>query len=193
MPYLRRNEVCLFFCFSFLVCVPTNIKPRHQSCSLGCTKSHKINCAPKPIPETAQRSAESEQQQQQPEKPQVHSEEQEKSTKLEGFSSSEEAQKLFAEYPGLRAKLREIYKTTQEEEWNSASLAPSHNRYNNYKHHNNNRPPPTWTAERGFNRGLGKVRKWREGCEGGDFTDSDAEGFMKFIALAAPENEGSQF
>lgn len=107
------------------------------------------------------------------------------------FEYSVELQKLFAEYPGLRAKLQEIYRATLEEEWNAAALKQNHSthRGERYKHdHNNSRA--TWTAEKGFNRGLGKVRKWRESCEGGECTDSDAEGFMKFIALVAGEREG---
>lgn len=46
-----------------------------------------------------------------------------------------------------------------------------------------------WTTEKGFKRGLGQVTKWRENCEDGESTGSDAEGFMKFIALVAGSQE----
>lgn len=104
-----------------------------------------------------------------------------------------EIQKLFAEYPNLRFKLREIYNITLEEEWNAEQKHSTYHRgdrqghNHNHHHHHNNRG--TWTAEKGFNRGVGKVRRWREGCEGGECTDTDAEGFMKFMALVAGEHE----
>lgn len=46
-----------------------------------------------------------------------------------------------------------------------------------------------WTREKGFNRGLGKVRKARERCEAGLDTGKDAEGFMRFVALVNPVEE----
>jgi hypothetical protein len=103
-----------------------------------------------------------------------------------------EIQKLFAEYPNLRSKLREIYNITLEEGWDAEQKHSTYHRgdqqAHNHHHHHNNRG--TWTAEKGFNRGVGKVRKWREGCEGGECTDIDAEGFMKFMTLVAGDHEG---
>ncbi|OKL59540.1 hypothetical protein UA08_05362 [Talaromyces atroroseus] len=100
------------------------------------------------------------------------------------FNSPAEYQKLLAEYPGLRIKLRDIYKTTQEEAWDTASFTP---------HHRERPNRGAWTAEKGFNRGVGKVRKWRETCEDGECTGSDAEGFMKFIALVVGERGDMEY
>ena len=102
-----------------------------------------------------------------------------------------EIQKLFTEYPNLRNKLREIYKITLEEEWDAEQRHSTNQRgdrqpYNHHPHSNNR---GAWTAERGFNRGVGKVRRWREGCESGECTDADAEGFVKLMALIAEERD----
>lgn len=40
-----------------------------------------------------------------------------------------------------------------------------------------------WTAEKGFNRGLGRVRKLRQNCEDGTETGRNAEAFMHFLAV----------
>jgi len=98
--------------------------------------------------------------------------------KLEELGSSPELQQLFERYPGLRAKLREIYRTTLEEEWSSDYRVGGHGR-------------APWTAEKGFKRGLGQVTKWRESCEDGSSTGAEAEGFMKFIALVTGSQEES--
>ncbi|EED16775.1 HIT finger domain protein, putative [Talaromyces stipitatus ATCC 10500] len=163
------------------------------SCSLGCTKSHKIYCAPKQDP-AAEDSAENAQ----PEDPGNLAKQEDNTTqsKEQEPLPKAEIQKLFAEYPNLRSRLREIYKTTLEEEWNATAPDSKHSTYhrgdrqahNHHHHHNNNRG--TWTAEKGFNRGVAKIRRWREGCEGGECTDADAEGFVKFMALVAGERGG---
>ena len=70
-----------------------------------------------------------------------------------------EIQKLFAEYPNLRAKLREIHNITLEEEWDAEQKRSTYHRgdrqAHNHHHHHNNRG--TWTAEKGFNRGVEKL------------------------------------
>lgn len=152
-----------------------------SSCSLACTKSHKIYCAPKPNPvvvsEAAKQSSETDPAQ----------EEHNADEKI----PLKEIQEIFAQYPNLRSKLLDIYKSTLEQEWEVSgqghSMYPNNQRHA-FRHHHNSRGP--WTAEKGFNRGVEKIRQWREGCEGGEFTDKDADGFMKFMAVVAGEREG---
>lgn len=111
---------------------------------------------------------------------------------LESLGSSKELQDIFTRFPGLRGKLREIYRATLEEEWASAQHSDLGRRHDRRRGHHRggggNKEP--WTAEKGFNRGLTKVRKWRESCEDGKSTGPDAEGFMRFIALVNDEYEG---
>ncbi|CRG90319.1 Rap guanine nucleotide exchange factor 5 [Talaromyces islandicus] len=145
-----------------------------MSCSLGCTRSHKIYCAPKPSLTVAKESTEKKQ-----DLPSdtPHHGQSNGPIKIENLGSSPELQKLFEEYPGLRGKLREIYRSTLEEEWQPEQMGGR-------KHGGEwQQKQATWTAEKGFKRGLGHVTKWRENCEDGESTGSDAEGFMKFMAL----------
>lgn len=154
-----------------------------SSCSLGCTKSHKIYCAPKQSLTVAK--TEEEKQQQDPGTLQNGMSKKEP-IKIQDLGSSPELQKLFEEYPGLRERLREIYKSTLEEEWESEPMGGRNHRGGGG---GGGHKRALWTAEKGFRRGLGHVTKWRENCEDGESTGSDAEGFMKFIALVAGSSE----
>lgn len=107
--------------------------------------------------------------------------------KIQDLGSSPELQKLFEEYPGLRGRLREIYRSTLEEEWESEPVGGRSHRGGGGGGGGHKRA--LWTAEKGFKRGLGQVTRWRENCEDGESTSSDAEGFMKFIALVAGSRE----
>lgn len=170
---------------------------RSCSCSLGCVQSHKIYCTPKettaPDQGGSQASAESGKAQS---TANGHVSEEARSGKKEPFSleslgSSKELQDIFTRFPGLRGKLREIYRSTLEEEWASAQHPDLGRRHDRRRgHHRGGGNKGQWTAEKGFNRGLGKVRKWRESCEDGKSTGPDAEGFMRFIALVNDEYEG---
>lgn len=109
----------------------------------------------------------------------------------EALASSQELKELFSQYPRLRNQLRDIYKVTLEEEWVEAR-APTRGRGFGRGRGAQNRgrggSRGPWTAEKGFNRGLGKVRKWRDSCEEGSSTGTGAEGFMKFVALVNGES-----
>lgn len=163
---------------------------RH-SCSLACTQSHKIYCAPKAPPASEQKPP-----------PAVTDTESAQATinghvpepatgrnndSLEALLSSQELKDLFARYPRLRGQLRDIYRLTLEEEWIESQDPSGRGRRKGGRHRNTagNRGP--WTAEKGFNRGLGRVRKWRESCEEGESTGVDAEAFMRFVALVNGE------
>jgi len=107
-------------------------------------------------------------------------------TRLE---SSPELEALWHRFPLLRPKLREIYKITLETEWVEMK-APSYTRGRGrgkfgYAVRGGKTMGP-WTQEKGFHRGLGKVRKWRESCEDG-VGGVDHEGFMQFAALVLAE------
>lgn len=112
---------------------------------------------------------------------------------LDSLGASQELQEILNQHPGLRRKLRDIYKITLEEEWVSdpqpdAGRGRDRRRGCTHRgHHGHGRGP--WTEGKGFKRGLGKVRKWRESCEAGDSVGSDSEGFMKFRALVNGDHE----
>lgn len=51
-----------------------------------------------------------------------------------------------------------------------------------------------WTSEKGFNRGLGKVRKWRQSCEGEGpsmpgISGVEDEAFRQFIGLILQDDK----
>lgn len=106
----------------------------------------------------------------------------------EALGSSKELKELFSQYPQLRDQLRDIYKVTLEEAWAESQVRPSGRRPfgKGRGPHRVNRGP--WTPEKGFRRGLGKVRKLRVRCEDGVDTGRDAEGFMGFITLVNGES-----
>ncbi|KAL1970626.1 hypothetical protein VTN77DRAFT_4270 [Rasamsonia byssochlamydoides] len=171
---------------------------RVMSCSLGCTQSHKIYCTPKPTTTASDQGRSQAPAESGPAQGAAnsHVSEETKSGNKEPFSleslgSSKELQDLFTRYPGLRGKLREIYRSTLEEEW-ASTQEPGRGRGHDRRrgHHRGGGNRGQWTAEKGFNSGLGKVRKWRESCEDGRSTGPDAEGFMRFFALVNDEHEG---
>lgn len=89
---------------------------------------------------------------------------------------------MLDEYPRLRDQLRDIYQATREEEW--VEIQPSAGRGRG----RGTRSRGPWTAEKGFKRGLGKVRQYRQRCEEGLETGKDAEGFMRFSRLVNGED-----
>lgn len=106
---------------------------------------------------------------------------------MEALASSPQIKDLLAQSPQLRDCLRDIYKITLEEEWVEQGPAGRSRPYHRGRGGYRNRG--SWTREKGFNRGLGKVRKLRERCEEGLETGKHAEDFMKFMALVNSENQ----
>lgn len=102
---------------------------------------------------------------------------------------------LLAESPALRSQLRDIYTTTLEEEWvavdesQARGRAPGRGRGRG-RGGGQPRHRGAWTREKGFNRGLGKVRKYRLGCEEGTETGEKADAFMRFVGLVVGESHG---
>lgn len=176
----------MFACATNPISIRTLAKPVLStiSCSLGCTQSHKIYCEPESQVQnvselatatTANTIAET-----------TNKNNPRQLPNLEILGTSSELQNLFAQYPQLRSQLYDIYKTTLEEEWVEFQPQPSRGRgrgrggrggAGGYRNRGQ------WTREKGFNRGLGKVRKLRERCDAGLETGKDAEGFMRFVAL----------
>lgn len=58
---------------------------------------------------------------------------------------------------------------------------------NRSRHPRRGKPGPRnhgpWTREKGFKRGLGKVRKYRGQCEDGSETGPTAESFMRLLSF----------
>jgi hypothetical protein len=81
---------------------------------------------------------------------------------------------------------------TLEREWvevKSSSYARGRDRgRSGYTARGGGRITGSWTAEKGFNRGLDKVRRWRESCEDG-VGGANSEGFRQFAALVLGEYE----
>ncbi|EFW14807.1 conserved hypothetical protein [Coccidioides posadasii str. Silveira] len=100
------------------------------------------------------------------------------------LGKSQELQELFNQHPTLRSRLRDIHRITLEEEWiemgRSIQSRSRGRGRDGYGQRPMNRGP--WTIEKGFKRGLGRVRKWRESCEAGS-GGADGAAFMRFIAL----------
>lgn len=160
---------------------------RGNSCSLGCTQSHKIYCEPKlesASESTAAAAAVSESTQ--PPKKNGHLPD------LETLGTSAELHELFTRYPQLRSQLYDIYKTTLEEEWVEFQPQAGRGRGGNGRGRGGVRNRGQWTREKGFSRGLGKVKKSRERCEAGLDTGRDAEGFLRFVALVNPNDDDEE-
>ncbi|KAM0108947.1 hypothetical protein ACP6JB_005318 [Aspergillus fumigatus] len=162
---------------------------------LWAFESHKIYCAPKPQgpePKSATDTTQT--------TPNVHGEQEvtESSNALanrnaysvEALASSPQVKDLLAQSPQLRDCLRDIYKITLEEEWIEQGPPGRSRPYHRGRGGYRNRG--SWTREKGFNRGLGKLRKLRERCEGGSETGKHAEAFMNFMALVNGENQHQQ-
>ncbi|PKY04364.1 putative HIT finger domain protein [Aspergillus campestris IBT 28561] len=165
-----------------------------MSCSLACTQSHKIYCAPKaPSPKSPDDSNHD----QQPSKSVNGHGAEDDAVRPPAVGSSAQLTELLDRYPSLREELREIYKTTLEEEWVEPPQFAGRGRGFGQRGRgggaHRNRGP--WTREKGFNRGLGKVRKLRERCDDGSEIGQKAEGFVRFMTLVigedqAPSGEG---
>lgn len=167
---------------------PAN-SPLRNSCSLACTQSHKIYCAPKATSanrETSDPSIDA----QLPNGTDKDGNTENFGKRTDPLSSatiaaSSEITELLHRHPQLRSQLHDIYRGTQEEEWVEWYNPPSRGR----PHGRGGKPPARrsrgpWTAEKGFNRGLGRVRKLRQDCDAGTESGATAEAFMHFLALA---------
>ena len=100
------------------------------------------------------------------------------------IATSPEVTELFKHHPKLRNQLHDIYKSTLEGEWVEWYTPPSRGRFNG----RGGRAPTRrsrgpWTSEKGFNRGMGRVRKFRQDCEEGHETGTSAEAFVQFLNL----------
>ena len=186
------------------------------SCSLACSQSHKRYCAPKsPKPFNDLRfptSVESRAQNGKIEasssnglKPEASGSDdllhpflgaQKGTLDFTRFESSPELNALWIRFPLLRSQLRDIYEITLESEWVEMKT-PSYGRHRergrggggNTSKGGRSRGP--WTAEKGFNRGVGRVRKWRENPKSGEGHMVD-EGFRQFAALVLAECESQE-
>lgn len=161
------------------------------SCSLACTQSHKIYCTPKaPSPKPPQDTDTNPPPQDEP-NGLIDGEGAPAQNALfpKSIASSPELKILFEQYPSLRDQLRDIYTATLEEEWVEVQTHGNrHRSFHRGKGGPRNRGP--WTREKGFNRGLGKVRKFRERCEEGLETGKASEGLMRFMKLVNGEHPG---
>ncbi|KKZ62149.1 hypothetical protein EMCG_00464 [[Emmonsia] crescens] len=191
-----------------------------QSCSLACTQSHKIYCTPKaseqghepekrkglldnvqngtsetapggayegtadPSPQLSDNPATNTFPN--PNIPRA-------ALQFKDLESSQALKDLFARFPTLRSQLRDIYKLTLEEEW----VEMKHSNYGRGRGRGRGgftgrggRSRGPWNEEKGFNRGLGKVRRLRETLESnnGAANSTDIEGFRQFTALVLVDN-----
>ncbi|KXG53631.1 uncharacterized protein PGRI_006810 [Penicillium griseofulvum] len=161
------------------------------SCSLACTQSHKIYCAPKaPSNEEPSNTAtdvdptpENEANGPTPAEP--------SGTNATAITPAEvgassEMKELLSQYPELRSLLQDMFQSTLEEEWVESYTPPARSRGRGRGRGRGGSAPRSrgpWTSEKGFNRGLGRVRKLRQDCEDGTETGPTAEAFMRFMAL----------
>ena len=114
--------------------------------------------------------------------------------------SKELIQELFLQYPHLRGQLREIYQVTLQEAWIEDQDQPE-DRYGTGGGYSRgrrrvmkkNRGP--WTEEKGFRRGLGRVRKFREQVAAGYGLQYEAEkkkdlqGLVRFMDLVINQRD----
>lgn len=112
---------------------------------------------------------------------------------FQNLESSQALKDLFTKFPALRSQLREIYKLTLEEEW----VEMKHSNYGRGRGRGRGgfsgrggRSRGPWNEEKGFNRGLGKVRRLRETLESnnGPANGAEIEGFRQFAALVLAGN-----
>ncbi|CEJ54121.1 hypothetical protein PMG11_00443 [Penicillium brasilianum] len=169
-----------------------------MSCSLACTQSHKIYCAPKATPpdeepkDTPADATAPASLQKGDTTPESAGNTSNKKieTSAAAIAASSELQALFSRYPQLRSQLHEIYQATQEEEWQEWYTPPTRGRpYGRGGRGGSRRSRGSWTAEKGFNRGLGKVRKLRQDCEGGIETGVKARAFVDFLAVVNKDGQ----
>ncbi|PGH19840.1 hypothetical protein AJ80_03757 [Polytolypa hystricis UAMH7299] len=170
-----------------------------SSCSLACSQAHKSNCTLAPAPEASnvltEPSANGGADQAPPTTaaltPTTPTAPQ--SGDFTHLKSSPELQALFSRFPNLRSQLREIYNLTLEEEWEEMKPHSSHSgrgrgRGGGFGARGREKSRGYWTEGKGFNRGLGRVRRWREIWEEG-FGGNDGDGFMQFAALIQADDE----
>ncbi|OJD17817.1 hypothetical protein AJ78_02116 [Emergomyces pasteurianus Ep9510] len=189
-----------------------------QSCSLSCTQFHKIQCTPK-APEqghepqkltglhdnvqndTSEATSGDTCEGTSPANLQLpnnlpNSNTPKAALQFKNLESSQELSDLFARYPTLRPQLREIYKITLEEEWvemkqSNYGRGRGRGRGRGGFSGRGGRSRGPWNEEKGFSRGLGKVRLLRETLESnnGAASSTDIEGFGQFAALVLAEND----
>ncbi|RHZ44014.1 uncharacterized protein CDV56_102876 [Aspergillus thermomutatus] len=160
---------------------------------LWAFESHKIYCAPKPqAPEPTSATDALQTPPHGTSEPEANESSNAQAKRnaynVEALASSPQIKDLLAQNPQLCDCLRDIYKITLEEEWIEQGPAGRSRPYHRGRG-GGYRNRGSWTREKGFNRGLGKVRKLRERCEEGLETGKHAEGFMKFMALINSENQ----
>ncbi|KAJ5503469.1 hypothetical protein N7463_006343 [Penicillium fimorum] len=162
------------------------------SCSLACTQSHKIYCAPKapsneepsntPAPDVDP-TPENDPNGPVPAEPTGTNA---PATTPAAVGASSEMKELLTQYPELRSQLQDMFQSTLEEEWVESYTAPARGCGRGRGRGRGGLAPRSrgpWTSEKGFNRGLGRVRKLRQDCEEGTETGQTAEAFMRFMAL----------
>ncbi|KAF9883793.1 hypothetical protein FE257_002777 [Aspergillus nanangensis] len=173
------------------VCASEPSKYRCPTCSLACTQSHKIYCAPQaqspklsnelinnhpPHAETNGYGAN-----------EAAQKESRNDFNPSALGSSPQINELLEQFPSLGDQLRDIYQATLEEEWVEPQSFGGRSRpFGRGRGGHRNRGH--WTREKGYNRGLGKVRKLRERCEEGSETGKGAEGFMRFMGVVNGEH-----
>lgn len=164
---------------------------RWRSCSLACVQSHKVYCAPKATSANGVPAGTSASNANAPLQNGDHShdaaettEKHQKQISSAAIASSPELKELLSHHPQLRDQLHEIYRSTLEDEWVEYYTPPTRGRgHGRGGKTQSRRSRGPWTAEKGFNRGLGRVRKMRQNCEDGSETGRNAEAFMQFLAL----------
>ncbi|KAJ5084736.1 hypothetical protein NUU61_009315 [Penicillium alfredii] len=163
-----------------------------MSCSLACTQSHKIYCAPK-APTTQEPADPSPTVEANPSQNQdkTATDNQRKELNAAAVAASPQIKDFLDRHPQLRHELQEIYRATLADQWvewhTPATRGRPHGRGGKGP---SRRSRGQWTAEKGFNRGLGKVRKLRQSCDDGIETGPVAEGFMQFLALVHDGHAG---
>ncbi|KAJ5085983.1 hypothetical protein N7532_010754 [Penicillium argentinense] len=162
-----------------------------MSCSLVCTQAHKIYCAPKPQAPSEPAESSTPGHVERPMENGVFNhdstacaEPQEKNLAPSSISASPEITELLRRHPLLRDQLHDMYRSTLEDEWIEWYTPPTRGRFNGRGGKApSRRSRGPWTAEKGFNRGLGRVRKFRQDCEEGNETGAGAEAFLQFLNL----------
>jgi hypothetical protein len=181
-------------------------KPCLSSCSLACTQSHKIYCAPKApsneepsIPPATDVDPSPGKETDNPETTEPTGANPPTArlpaVSVAATATSAEMKELLGRYPELRAQLQEMYQSTLEEEWVESYMAPARGRGRGRGRGGRGgltaRSRGPWTSEKGFNRALGRVRKMRQDCEEGTATGPAAEAFMQFMALVRQGQESA--
>ncbi|KAI5296359.1 hypothetical protein KEM52_003590 [Ascosphaera acerosa] len=102
---------------------------------------------------------------------------------LATLAASQELQALFKKSPSLRSGLRSIYELTLEENWvESTRVRDFSRRGHRGRGGLQMRRLGRWTDEKGFKRGLGKVKKITSGED--RYHSMDEAAFGEFVRLA---------